>query len=146
MKHILAFCLIVLGALPAMAEPSEMNLYLSYWPEGAEDAQGALNLDTQEDRIERAVYDKDGAETITYLPLTPEAALTIEAGIRAAIAGISFDYGEELTEAVLRVEWSVLTASSFARGTLSFPMESQPEALLAVQDALFGMRLGPVQP
>ncbi len=144
MKHIIALCLFALTALPIWAAPAEMNLSLSYWPEGAEDAQSALNLETDEGGVWRETVGPNGAQALPEEPLTPELAALIEAAIRATLATLSFEYGEDFTGPVLAVEWSVMTANGFARGNMLLRYEDQPEAILAIQDKVFGQRLRPL--
>jgi hypothetical protein len=144
MKHIIAFCLFVLTTLPAFAAPAEMNLSLSYWVEGAEDAQTALNLETNEGGVWRETVGPDGAQTLPELALTPELAALIEAAIRATHATLSFEYGEDFTGPLLAVEWSVMTANGFARGNMLVRYDDQPEAIIAIQDKVFGQRLRPL--
>jgi hypothetical protein len=49
---------------------------------------------------------------------------------------------DELPFPVIAVEWSITLPSNFARGYISLPLDAQPAAILAIQDQIFGARLG----
>ncbi|RUS63693.1 hypothetical protein EGN72_02940 [Pseudorhodobacter sp. E13] len=140
MKHALALCALLLP-LPALAGPADLNLYLSYWPEGAEEAAGALNLELENGVLAQLVFDKDGNETVIEAEASATNVALMQGAIRAMLDQISLDQQPSVNGPALVVEWSVATDATFARGNIVLPFDAQPEAILAVQDQIFSARL-----
>lgn len=141
MKQIFALCLTLLLPLPALAQTADLNLYLSYWPEGAEDAGQSMNLEYEAGQLAVSTYDVEGNETSDTTPADPAFLALMVAGVQKAIGIVSPDMGTEYTGPAIVVEWSVSSAGTFARGNSVIPLDGQPAEFLAIQDQIFGARL-----
>lgn len=140
MKHALALCALLLP-LPALAGPADLNLDLSYWPAGAEDATGALNLELENGVLAQVIYDKDGNETVIEAEASPANVALMQGAIRAMLDRISLEQEASVEGPSIVVEWSISTESTFARGNVVLPFDAQPVEILAVQDQIFSARL-----
>jgi hypothetical protein len=68
MKYLVLF-LTLFVSQPLHAAEAELNLYLSLWPDGAEDAIAAMNLELGEALVIQTTFDADGNETFAEMPI-----------------------------------------------------------------------------
>jgi hypothetical protein len=141
MKYLVLF-LTLFVSQPLHAAEAELNLYLSLCPDGAEDAIAAMNLELGEALVIQTTFDADGNETFAEMPIDPVNRALISAAIEALLALTNTNAADELPFPVIAVEWSITLPSNFARGYISLPLDAQPAAILAIQDQIFGARLG----
>ncbi|MDN5787558.1 hypothetical protein [Pseudorhodobacter sp.] len=144
MKQLLAACLLLLTALPVLAEPADMNLYIMLWPEGdADEPKAAQMIEIDAGQIHVFTSENLETEQDKSTPADPARVALVSAAIQAVFGTISMDAVPEQTGDTIAVEWSVGNAATFARGTTTFPITALPSAILAVQDEIFGARLTP---
>lgn len=141
MKRAFALCALLMLPLPAIAEPADLNLYMSYWPAGAEEPTSSLNLELEQGVLAQLIYDKDGNETVIEADASAANVALMQGAIRAMLARVSMEQEAAIDGPSVVVEWSVSTDATFARGNAVIPYAEQPIEVLAVQDQVFSARL-----
>ena len=144
MKNIITLAAFLLSALPLLAEPAEMNLYLKFWPQGEENAPTATQVvEFEAGGVRIFTHATPEAEADKMLPATPEEVALLTAAVAAVLRTISLDMGKPITGDSIAVEWSISNATTFERGSVQMAPDALPPEVLDLQDALFGARLAP---
>ncbi|TMV78464.1 hypothetical protein FGG78_26545 [Thioclava sp. BHET1] len=131
-----ALLLLLAGAGSALAD-SAMSLGVYYWTDPQGDPVRTQFLSIAGDQAEIEIDGPEGSKSDSRKATPAEAAL-LRAAVQEQISTLSLTGAEPPQGAYVTVDWHFTTDSGYGDGSMTYPLDQVPAAVLALQKTAFG--------